>query len=69
MTERFTLKMFTDQMGSFTQPGCTSHEDALWHVNNARAHDGIAPLTADQFDALFRGTNWGWARFEPEAAR
>lgn len=41
---RFTLNFWKDDMGSFTQPGCTSKGDALWHVNSARAHDGLKPL-------------------------
>lgn len=67
MQERFTLRMFTDQMGSFSQPGCTSREDALWHVNKAREHDGLEALTTDQFDRLFHdNVKWGWARLEAE---
>lgn len=42
------METFTDDMGSFvslvnnrTEP---KHKDALWQVNSARAHDGLAPL-------------------------
>ena len=41
---RYTLHYYRDDMGNFTQPGVTSVEDALWHVNNAREHDGLRPL-------------------------
>lgn len=33
---KYTLHFYKGDMGSFTQPGVTSVEDALWHVNNAR---------------------------------
>jgi hypothetical protein len=64
--QRSTLKMFTNDMGSFTQPGCRDKEDALWHINSARAHDGLKPLEMDHLDTLLRGCNWGWAHFTPE---
>ncbi len=62
MKDRFTLKMYYDDMGSFTQPGCTDLTDALWHVNSAREHDGLRPMTLDTLRALFRGTGKGWAK-------
>jgi len=42
---RFTLSFYLNDMGSFIQPGCRDMDDALWHVNRARAHDGLPPLT------------------------
>ena len=66
MTTRYTLRMFTDDMGSFTQPGCRDKEDALWHVNSARDHDGLKPLTMEAFELLFPGTNIAHARFIQE---
>lgn len=34
-------------MGTFTKPGCRDWADALWHINKAREHDGLAPLTLE----------------------
>lgn len=68
MTPRYTLTLFLDDMGSFTQPGCTSIEDALWHVNRARDHDGLHPLSLNQFRNL-PGSRKGssqWAEMKPE---
>lgn len=62
MKKRFTLKMYYDDMGSFTQPGCSDLVDALWHVNSARAHDGLRPMTIETLQALFRETDKGWAK-------
>lgn len=45
MSTRYTLKLWLDDMGSFTQPGCRDSFDALWHVNKAREHDGLDPIT------------------------
>lgn len=63
MSTRYTLTMFEDSMGSFKQPGCTDKADALWHVNSARDHDGLPHLNLEEFEALMRGTDKGWARF------
>lgn len=50
---RFTLKLWKDDMGTFTQPGCRDAEDALWHVNRAREHDNLPPIDLDDLqDAL-----------------
>lgn len=62
MKNKFTLKLFTDDMGSFTQPGCNDDADALWHVNSARQHDHLKPLTPEQFAHLLRGAHWGHAK-------
>jgi hypothetical protein len=62
MKTLFTLSLFTDDMGSFKQPGCASKEDALWHINSARAHDGLRPLDMDDLEVLLRGCNWGHAK-------
>ena len=59
----YTLKLWTDSMGSFTQPGCRDLEDALWHVNKAREHDGLHPLSMDDFEILVLK---GKAKFVPE---
>jgi hypothetical protein len=67
MNTLHTLTLFTDDMGSFKQPGCSSVEDALWHVNSARDHDGLPHLTIDDLMALFRGTNKGWAKLTPQS--
>jgi hypothetical protein len=53
-------------MGSFTQPGCTSLEDALWHINSARDHDGLPAMEMDQLESLVRGTDKGKASFTQE---
>ncbi len=63
MKQKKTLRMFLDDMGSFEQPGCDSVEDALWHVNNARDHDGLKPLSMEKFAALFRNRKSNFARF------
>src|SRR5687767_3364721 len=39
-TMRYTLNLWKDDMGTFRQPGCRDAEDALWHINKAREHDG-----------------------------
>lgn len=44
---RYTLNFWSDDMGTFKQPGCRDVEDALWHINSARDHDGLKPLQAD----------------------
>jgi hypothetical protein len=42
---------FIDDMGSVSPfivseyATYTKHEDALWHLNNMRDHDGLAPLS------------------------
>lgn len=50
---RHTLRTFTDDRGTFVQPGCRDLEDARWHFNAARAHDGLAPYSSEKFLALF----------------
>jgi hypothetical protein len=53
MKTRFTLNMYRDDMGSFRQPGCRDAEDALWHINKAREHDGLPPIELDDlYEAL-----------------
>lgn len=47
---RYYLEFYKDDMGSFYQSGCRDMDDALWHVNQARDHDGLMPL-----DSLHRG--------------
>ena len=49
MTTNRTFKatMFIDDMGSYTT-NADSWEDLLWHVNNARDHDGLPHLTLEQ---------------------
>jgi hypothetical protein len=64
--KRYTLKMYKDDMGSFTQHGVTSLEDALWHVNSARAHDGLKPIEIDELKRLKRGTDKGWLKLNPQ---
>lgn len=49
-------------MGTFTQPGCTSAEDALWHVNKAREHDGLAVLSLAEFEQMLRSPKNSAAR-------
>lgn len=69
ITKRFTLRMFRDDMGSFVWSGCTSKEDALWHINSARAHDGLRPIDMDDLNLLLLGSNpRGWAKFKREEA-
>lgn len=51
---RYTLKLWKDDMGTFTQPGCRDAEDALWHVNSARAHDGLRPMDLDELNDALR---------------
>ncbi len=63
MKTLFTLRMFMDDMGSFTQPGCSSKEDALWHINSARDHDGLPHIDMEKLEWLIRGANFGWAKF------
>lgn len=64
--KRFTLDFWCDDMGSFRQPGCSSLEDALWHVNSARAHDGLAPLDMDDMHAALRTTDTMHATIKAE---
>ena len=66
MNARFTLSMFRNDMGSFKQPGCTSKEDALWHINSAREHDGLAPIDMEELESLMRGSSEGYAKFKSE---
>ena len=47
----YTLKLWRDDMGTLSQPGVESLEDALWYVNSARAHDGLQPLTLLELEA------------------
>lgn len=51
---RYKLKLYMDDMGSFAQPGCSSKEDALWHINKAREHDGLPPITMQKLETLLR---------------
>lgn len=60
---RYTLKMYLDDMGSFKQPGCRDEYDALWHVNNAREHDGLEPISLEK---LARLIGKGEAKLIPE---
>lgn len=62
----YTLKMYRDDMGSFTQPGVSSLEDALWHVNSARDHDGLRHIDIDELKRLKRGTDKGWLKLNPQ---
>lgn len=62
MKDRFTLRMYYDDMGSFTQPGCRDLDDALWHINSARNHDGLMPMDMDCLLSLTKGDRKGWAR-------
>lgn len=64
---KFTLRIFTDDMGSFSQPGCSSIDDALWHVNSAREHDALDPIDMDTLQSLFARTNKGWAKMVPQS--
>jgi hypothetical protein len=66
MKQLFTLVMFTDDMGSFKQPGCVDMIDALWHVNSARLHDNLTPYTMEKFEKLFTGVSWGYASLSPQ---
>jgi len=63
---KHTLRIFYDDMGSFTQPGVETREDALWHVNSARDHDGLRPMDMDTFNTLFNRTDKGWAKMTPQ---
>ena len=60
--KRFTVRLYMEDMGSFTQPGCTSLEDALWHINNARDHDGLPRIDIAKLRGLSRtrkgSTKW-----------
>ena len=47
--KKSTMTLFIDDMGSFKQPGVKSLDDALWYVNNARGHDGLCPMSMDEF--------------------
>jgi hypothetical protein len=66
---RYTLTLWKDDMGTFTQPGCRDSEDALWHVNRAREHDGLPPMDLDELnDALRHPRNSAMrATLTPEA--
>jgi hypothetical protein len=67
---RYTLDFWRDDMGTFKQPGCTGAKDALWHINKAREHDGLAPLTMDDMsDALNFPSNAMKATLTPEPER
>ena len=54
MKERYTLKLWRDDMGNFAQAGCTGIDDALWHVNRAREHDGLVPLSREDLVLMLR---------------
>lgn len=58
--------MFRDDMGSFTQPGVSSKEDALWHINSARDHDGLPHIDMEELERLIRKSDKGWAKFVPQ---
>lgn len=66
---RHTLTLWKDDMGSFKQPGCRNVEDALWHVNKAREHDGLPPMELDELEDAIRHPGCGSLRatFTPEA--
>lgn len=66
MKLRFTLSLQTDDMGTFTQPGCTSFDDALWHVNRARAHDGLPPMSRSTLEMLTMSGGSNRAAFTSE---
>jgi hypothetical protein len=55
-------------MGSFTQPGCRDVEDALWHVNSARDHDGLPHISIETLEAMIRHplSNMDSATLTPE---
>jgi hypothetical protein len=65
-TRRYTLHLYMPDLGTFRQPGCASVADALRHVNDARAHDGLSALTLDTFRTLFLGGATGRADLVPE---
>lgn len=66
MSNRLTLELWRDDMGSFKQPGCRNAEDALWHINKAREHDGLKPIELDELlDALRRPKNSFKATLKP----
>ena len=46
--------MYRDDMGSFSQPGCRNKEDALWHINSARDHDGLPHIDMDDMNTMLR---------------
>lgn len=62
MKDRYTLNMWMDDMGSFTQPGCTDAQDALWHVNRAREHDGLRTLGLSKFQDMLQSPGSNTAR-------
>lgn len=67
MKTRFTLTLFTEDMGSFKQPGCTDLIDALWHINSAREHDNLPSMDEETLRRLIqRGAYLGWAKLTPE---
>lgn len=57
--KRFTLNLWTNEGGSFRQPGCRSLDDALWHVNRSRDHDGLAPMDMKRLEMAFRRNKRG----------
>lgn len=46
----YKVQMFRGDMGSYTT-NAHSWEDLLWHVNSARDHDGLRPITLEQLKA------------------
>lgn len=58
----YTLTLWRDDMGQLTQRGCSDATDALWHINSAREHDGLCPLSPDQFGAMLAQPNNSDAR-------
>lgn len=49
---RYTLTLTRDDMGTWSQPGVHSLDDALWHLNHARRNDGLEPLTFAELDDM-----------------
>lgn len=57
--KRFALNLWTNEGGAFHQPGCQSLDDALWHVNKARDHDGLPPMAMKRLVMAFRRNKRG----------
>jgi hypothetical protein len=54
---RFRLTGYRSDMGDFSQPGCKSVEDALWHLNKMREHDNLPALTIVDMNIMLRARN------------
>lgn len=50
--DRFTAKVWRDDMGQLQTGGCADLPDLLWEINSARNHDGLTPLELEDVETM-----------------